>query len=105
VAIGDGLLGDAALGRAATEDEVLDVDVPGREALGVAAVPRAAGMDGDGRGPDEAALRGAAADLGAGDGAIIATTSDRPTNPIVTAATPYTSSVLNDMPCGPGGCA
>jgi hypothetical protein len=100
--LGAEVLGDAGLGRAALDDDGLDVNA-GTEALGVPAVPRAAGIDGDGRGVDDAALRGAAAGLGDGDGANIAITIERPTNPVATAAMPYTISILSDMPCRPDG--
>jgi hypothetical protein len=49
------------------------------------------------------ALRGAATGLGAGDGASSAITPDRPTNPIATAAMPYTINVLSDRPRRPDG--
>jgi hypothetical protein len=96
--LGDGALSRPALGRAALGDDGLEVGVPGSEPLGVTADPLAAGTDGEGRGADPAALRGAATGLGGGDGASIAITTDRPTNPIATAAMPYTITVLGDRP-------
>jgi hypothetical protein len=68
----------------------------------VAAVPRAAGMDDEGRGTTDAVARGTAG-LGGADGDRIAMTTVRPTNPITTAATPYRKSVRSETPGRVGG--
>ena len=87
-ALREAVLGAAVFeGVAAGNDRAGD-EVVGRDARGVAAVPRAAGIDDDGRGTDDEAVRGAAACFGGGDGASIAITADSVTNPIATAASP-----------------
>ena len=85
-----GVPGDTAPGRSALTEGVLETGP-----LGAEGVPRAAGIEDAGRGADGAALRGVA---GAGGGASTAITTESPTNPIATAAMPYTSSLWSDIP-------
>jgi hypothetical protein len=101
IAVRDAALCDAALGSVPLGSAAGDGDEPGSDAFGVGTVPRAAGIDRDGRGADDEAPREAEAGLGGGDGASIAITTERPTNPIATAAMPYTSRVLSDRPGRP----
>lgn len=92
---------DAVLGGV-TDPAIPDAGVPGSGAPDVAAVPRAAGMDEDGRGGVDDAARGVAGFFGA-DGASIAITSVSPTNPTISAAIPASSSAFSDMPRRPEG--
>ena len=72
----------------------------GTPALGAAAVPLAAGIDGDVRA--DAGVRTATADL-VGAGASSATIKETPPNPIPSATAPQTRSALTGMPRCPSG--
>ena len=100
--LGETTPGEAPLGTGLLGPAVCDADEPGSPGSDVTAVPRAAGIDDEGRRTGDAAVRGAAG-FGGADGDSTAINTVRPMKPIMTAAMPYRRSVLSDMPRPDGG--